>query len=195
MNVRHKVSILTVICLAVLVMMACAGRETALAAKYQRTIESVTLPDVTLVNQDGANVRLRNIVNQNKPVVVNFIFTTCTTICPVLSAGFADLQQKLGNDSNKIELVSITLDPDNDTPDVAKKYLKRFNAKPGWNFLTGSRTDIEQVTRAFSAYVSNKMSHAPLTLIYSPRDGKWIRIYGHIGSSDFLKECREAGLK
>ena len=165
------------------------------AKKYQRTIETYTIPDVVLVNQNGTKVRLREVLKSDKPIIVDFIFGTCTTICPILSVGYANLQQKLGANSRDVHLVSISIDPENDTPKVMKDYLKRYRAKPGWDFLTGSRSGIDKVMYAFNAYIPNKMSHYPLTLIRSPRDGKWIRIFGLLSSSEFMNECQKAGIR
>jgi protein SCO1/2 len=161
--------------------------------KYRRTIENYTMPDVVLVNQNGAKVRFKELM-QSKPVIVDFIFGTCTTICPILSVSFANLQQKLGSNSQKVQLVSISIDPENDTPKVLKEYLKRYRSKPGWDFLTGTRSDIDKVMYAFNAYIPNKMSHFPLTLIRSPGDGKWIRIFGLMGSAEFISECQKVGI-
>lgn len=162
---------------------------------YKRTVENYQLPDVTLINQDGKKVRFKSLFTTDKPVVVDFIFGTCTTICPVLSAGFANLQHKLGPDAQKVSLVSISIDPENDTPKVMKEYLSRYRAKPGWDFLTGSRKDIDAVMRAFNAYIPNKMSHYALTLLRNPQDGKWIRLNGILSTSEFLAETRKAGIK
>lgn len=161
--------------------------------KYRRTVETYTVPDVVLVNQDGRKVRLKELLNSNKPVIMDYIFGTCTTICPILSAGFANLQNKLGPDSQKIQLVSISIDPENDTPKVMKDYLKRYRAKPGWDFLTGSRANIDKVMKAFDAYIPNKMSHYPLTLIRSPQEDKWIRIMGLLSTTEFIEETRKLG--
>lgn len=162
---------------------------------YTRSVEDYTIPDVVLINQDGERVRLRSLLSGEQPVVVDFIYGTCTTICPVLSAGYANLQRRLGDDSRKVRLVSITIDPENDTPQVLKEYLTRYRAKPGWDFLTGSRADIDRVMTSFDAYFRNKMEHKPLNFIRSPREGKWIRLYGLIGSRDFLGECQKAGIE
>jgi protein SCO1/2 len=161
--------------------------------KYKRTIETYTMPDVTLVNQDGKRVKLKNLVNLDKPVVVDFIYGTCTTICPVLSAGYANLQRKLGPNSTNVQLVSISIDPENDTPKVMKEYLKRYQGKPGWDFLTGSRADIDAVMRAFDAYIPNKMYHYPLNLIRDPKSGKWVRIFGLTSTSEFMNEYKKVG--
>ena len=163
--------------------------------KYRRTIENYSMPDVVLVNQNGTKVRFRELMQSGKPIVVDFIFGTCTTICPVLSAGFVNLQNKIGPDSQKVHLVSISIDPENDTPKIMKEYLKRYRAKPGWDFMTGSRADIDKVMHAFNAYIPNKMSHYPLTLIRSPADGTWVRIFGLMSSSEFIAECLKVGIK
>lgn len=161
---------------------------------YQRTTERYAAPDVTLVNQDGKRVALADLLRSDKPVVVQFIFATCTTICPVLSAGYVNLQQKMGGDSSKVQLISISIDPENDSPKIMKEYLRRYRAKPGWDFLTGSRKDIDAVMRAFNAYIPNKMSHYALTLIHPPRADKWIKISGIMSSSEFVDETKKAGL-
>ena len=163
-----------------------------LARNYNKSVERYNTPDVVLVNQDGVKVHFKRYIETDKPVILDFIYGTCTTICPVLSAGFASLQKKLGPDVQKVRMVSITIDPENDTPKIMKEYLKRYRAKPGWDFLTGSRADIDKVMYAFDAYVPDKMSHYQLTLIRSPKDGKWTRIKELISGSDLLKECLAA---
>ena len=163
-------------------------------APIKRTVETFTVPDVTLVNQDGAKVQLKAMLESGEPVILDFIFGTCTTICPVLSAGYANLQAKLPPGAPKIHLVSISIDPENDTPKAMRDYLKRYRAKPGWDFLTGRREDIDKVMVAFNAYIPNKMSHYPLTLIRDSKTGKWIRIFGLMSSSEFVAECRKVGI-
>lgn len=181
-----KVSCATL--LVLLVMICITGTADAETKRYKRTVEKYTMPDVTLVNQDGKKVRFKSLMESDQPVVVDFIYGTCTTICPVLSAGYANLQNKLAASGQKLRLVSITIDPENDTPKVMKEYLKRYRAKPGWDFLTGSRADIDQVMRAFNAYIPDKMSHYPLNLIRSPKDGSWVRLFGIMSSREFMEE-------
>lgn len=163
--------------------------------KYKRTVEKYKIPDVVLINQDGKKVRLASLLSSDTPVVVDFIYGTCTTICPVLSAGFVNLQGKLGAASQSVRLISITIDPENDSPKVMKEYLKRYRARPGWEFLTGSRADIDAVMKGFNAYIPDKMSHYPLNLIRSPKDGSWIRLFGLLSSREFLEEYRSVAGK
>jgi protein SCO1/2 len=161
--------------------------------RYERSVETYVVPDVMLINQNGERVRFKKLLDSDKPVVVDFIYGTCTTICPILSAGYANLQRKLGANSDQVQLVSVTIDPENDTPAILKEYLAKYQAKPGWDFLTGSRNDIERVMNAFDAYFSDKMDHQPLTFIRSPKDGKWIRLYGLLSGIDFMEEYRKVG--
>jgi protein SCO1/2 len=161
-----------------------AGTASADTLKYKRTIEKYTMPDVTLINQDGKKVRLTQLINSDQPVVVDFIYGTCTTICPVLSAGYANLQNRLSAKGHNLRLISITIDPENDSPKVMKEYLKRYRAKAGWEFLTGSRADIDKVMKAFNAYIPDKMSHYPLNMIRSP----WVRLFGIMSSRELMDE-------
>lgn len=160
-------------------------------ARYKRTVESYTIPDVALVSQTGAKPRLPALVNTDKPVLLNFAFSSCTTICPVMSAGFANLQRKLGPQAANVRLVSISIDPENDSPEVLKSYLERYGAKPGWDFYTGRREDIRSVMKAFNALVDDKMQHQPLIFLKGPGDTRWVRISGLVGTSDLLSEYRQ----
>jgi len=160
--------------------------------RFTRTEVKVELPAVTVINQNGDAVDFRALLQGDKPVLVDFIFATCTTICPVLSAGYSSVQRKLGEDRDQVHLVSITIDPEHDGPDELTAYLERYRAKPGWDFLTGTREDIDLVMRGFDAFVPDKMSHRPLIFIRSPKSDQWVRLYGFAGSSDLLNEIRLA---
>lgn len=167
------------------------GAAYAAEPKYTRTVEHYQIPDVTLVNQEGEQVKLKHLLESEEVVLVDFIYATCTTICPVLSAGFVSLQRKLAAENKSPRLVSISIDPDHDTPVVMKEYLRRYRAGPGWSFLTGSRADIELVLRALDAYIPNKMAHYPLVEMRSPADGSWVRLFGLMGTKDLIEEYRK----
>ena len=178
-------------CLIVMLALLNMGEQSYAAAKYQRTVENYQIPDVTLTNQDGEDIKLTDLINQNQPVLIDFIYATCTTICPVLSAGYSHLQRKLGDHSDTVKLLSVSIDPEHDRPRIMAEYLQRYQARPGWDFLTGSRQDIDTVMHAFDAYVSNKMSHYPLTLIKVPGKEQWVRLYGLVGTKALTKEIEQ----
>lgn len=171
---------------------AWSGQVRADEPRFTRTEVRVDVPDVTLIDQNGNRVKLREILLGDRPAFVEFIYATCTTICPVLSAGYASIQRKFGSESERVALVSITIDPEHDNPAELRKYLERYGARPGWSFLTGTREQINEVMRAFDAFVADKMSHRPIVIIHTPGEDEWIRLYGFPGSKDLLGELERA---
>jgi len=146
---------------------------------------------VTLVDQNGRRVSLAELLDADKPVMLNFIFTSCTAICPTMSAIFSSVQTRLGDDAGRVRMVSISIDPEQDSPDVLKAYARRFNAGPQWEFLTGSLDDIITVQKAFDADRGDKMNHAPLTLLRTTPAGSWVRYDGFATASELADECRD----
>jgi len=152
----------------------------------RRTTASYKLPAAVLINQDGEQLKLDRLLASDKIIMLNFIFASCATVCPVLTAGFANFQDKLDPATQQVQLVSVTIDPEHDTPEVLREYSQRFGADPGWEFLTGSRSDINAVMRAFDAFVANKMNHRPLTFVHKPGADEWTRIEGFLSTVDYL---------
>jgi protein SCO1 len=159
--------------------------------KYARTVKYYSVPNVVLLNQDGKKLNLRELVDSGKPVIFDFIYTTCTTICPVLSATFTSLRKDLGANADKVQLISISIDPENDRPEKMKKYLSRFKAGKGWDFLTGSREDINRVLTALDATLVDKMSHEPLYVMRAPHSDDWVRIRGLLSKGDLMAELKK----
>ena len=138
----------------------------------------VEVPDVELVDQDGKTVRVRSLLLSGKPVVVSFIFTTCTTICPMLSTIVSRVQTNLGDRAGReVSLVSISVDPGRDTPARLKAYGARHQSGPGWTWLTGGRGAVEQVLRGMGAYTSSFADHPPMVLVGDGAGG-WTRLNG-----------------
>ena len=132
---------------------------------YQRSEHAYPLKDYALVDMAGEETSLLQELDTDRPVMVNFIFTTCTTICPVMSAVFAQVQKELGPESTDVRMISVSIDPEYDTPERLRDYAKRYGAGPQWQFLTGDPDDIIAVQKAFDVYRGNKMSHEPTTLL------------------------------
>lgn len=156
--------------------------------EYARTVRSYSVPDVTLVDQNAKPVRLRELLAADEPIMMNFIFTTCTAICPVMTSVFSSVPQHLGAGGDKLRMISISIDPENDTPQQLKAYASKFGAGPRWEFLTGSVESVATVQRAFGTYKSDKMSHEPLTLLRSAPAKPWVRIDGFASPADLARE-------
>lgn len=135
--------------------------------------------DMKLVNQDGQEMRLYSDLMKDKTVVIDVMFTTCTGACPVMSGTFAKIQDHLGDRVGKdVNLISITVDPVNDTPARLKEYSARFKARPGWYFLTGSKENVDAALRKLGQYVENREGHQNLFLILNDRTGLRKKAFG-----------------
>ena len=123
------------------------------AAKAQGRLPTVgTAPGFALTNQSGDRVALGDL--QGKVLAVTFIYATCKDTCPLLTAKMATMQRKLGADFGpRVRFVSITVEPEIDTPAVLKAYAENFGADPrGWSFLTGTGAEIQDVVRRYGAF-------------------------------------------
>lgn len=159
---------------------------------YVRTQAAYVVPDVKLVDADGAAVALRSeLAAQDRPVILNFIFTSCSAICPVMSATFAQLQATLGPQREAVRMLSISIDPEQDTPAVLKAYAAKFDAGPQWRMLTGSREDSTAVQRAFAVYRGDKMGHTPVTFLRASPGQPWVRLDGFASAHDIAREYRQ----
>lgn len=161
----------------------------AFASDVTRDAVAVDVPAVALVDADGKNVALRDALAQSDPVAVQFIFTTCGTICPVLTQTAVAARRALP----ALRVVSVSIDPDEDTPPRLAAYAKKHGAGDGWRFLTGNPDDIVAVQRAFGAYDGNKMRHRPLTFVRASPQGAWTRLEGAFTAADIVAAARIAG--
>jgi protein SCO1 len=166
--------------------------EQASETGVRRSQAAYVVPDLRMVREDGKTVNLRGEIDDGRPVFVNFIFTTCTTICPVSSQIYSMLQRKLETDSSKVHLVSVSIDPEQDTPQRLREYAARFHAGKSWSHYTGSVEASVQVQKAFAAYQGDKMNHTPLTLYRAAPGQPWVRLDGFADADQLLSEYRRA---
>ncbi len=148
------------------------------------------IPHVTLYNEDGAAVELDRLLHRPGPVALQFIFTSCATICPVLSAGFSQAQAALLARDPSTRLISISIDPEYDTPARLRTYAERYHAGRNWIFLTGRLGDIRTVIEAFDALyrAGSKMYHRPYTYFRGRPGDDWVRLDGLLSEADLVRE-------
>lgn len=174
---------------AILLALACGLVVASGAGSQERSRREgadYAIPDVTLVDQDGAAFRLAAELGRPGPVVLQFIFTTCATVCPALSGTLAAAQGGLPG----VRLLSISIDPEEDTPARLAEYARRFGAGPRWRLLTGRLEDVVAVERAFGAYRGNKMRHEPLTFVRAAAGRPWVRLEGLLTGGELAAEVR-----
>jgi protein SCO1/2 len=160
---------------------------------YTRGEVLYNIPDAQMVDKEGNDVELRQLIDYGGPVMMQFIFATCSTICPVLSASFASAQPELDAlAGGQYRLISISIDPEQDTPERLDMYAKRFKAGKNWHFLTGNRNDIVKILKAFDASYTgnNKMYHKSLTFMRSAPGANWLRIEGLLSKNEIVAEYK-----
>jgi protein SCO1 len=155
-----------------------------------RTTVNYTVPDVALVRDDGKQVQLSSEMNDGRPVVLTFIYTTCTTVCPLTSRVLSELQGKLGAARDSVHLMSISIDPEQDTPARLREYAQGYGAGPEWQHYTGTLASSVAAQRAFAVYRGDKMSHVPVTLVRTGHDSQWVRIDGFATADQLLAELQ-----
>jgi protein SCO1 len=143
----------------------------------KRTEIKVTLPKVQMIRQDAKKVQLQNELGD--------------AICPMTSHTIAKLQSKLGADLTRVHLVSISIDPEQDTPKRLADYAQRYNAGKAWDHYTGVEDASIAVQKSLDAYRGDKMNHVPTTFIWRGKGEKWVRIDGFASADDLAHEVHE----
>jgi len=156
----------------------------------KRSTGDYVIPQVQLVRDDGTRVLLQNEFKDGKPVVVTFIFTTCTTICPLISQTLVNLQRQLGPERDRVHIASISIDPEEDTPSRLTAYSKELHAGPEWHHYTGTMQSIIATARAFKVYQGDKMAHTPVIFLRPEPEKPWVRFDGFATAGQLLNEIR-----
>ena len=144
--------------------------------------------DVELLNQDGEKLRFYSDVLKGKTVVVNAFFTTCTSVCPPMNRNMEKIQAALGDRVGKdVFLVSISVDPETDTPAVIKEYSKKFHAREGWMFLTGKKENVDWALYKVGQYVEDKQDHTTVIIIGNEATGLWKKAMGMAKPADLIQ--------
>ena len=143
--------------------------------------------EIPLVNQDGKTMRLYSDVLKGRTVVINAMFTSCTGACPLMSNNMAKIQEWAGDRLGKdVYLVSISVDPTNDTPAKMKEYAARFKARPGWYLLTGSKENVNAALAKLGQAVETREAHTNLFLVGNDKTGLWKKAFGLAKPEDLI---------
>lgn len=148
------------------------------------------MPALKLVRNDGSLAAFPSEINDGRPVLLNFIYTSCTAVCPLTSQVFSRVQKTLAADGSPVEIVSISIDPEFDTPQRLNAYAKTFSASDRWHFYTGTRDASIAMQRAFDVYRGDKMNHVPVTFLRAAPGRSWVRLEGFASPDDLVNEYR-----
>jgi protein SCO1/2 len=135
--------------------------------------------DTELMDQSGRKVRFYSDLIRGKMVVINVFFSRCTGVCPVMARSFGKLQAELGDRLGKdVFMISISVDPTHDSPELLQEYAKRVNARPGWSFITGEKANVEAVLSRLGQAVKQPNDHSSIVFIGNDRTGLWKKAFG-----------------
>jgi protein SCO1/2 len=152
------------------------------------------LPDLEVLDQDGRTLRFYTDLFQGKTVIVSFVYTSCSAVCPMLGAALSKLQDALGPRlGTDVFLLSITMDPEKDTPERLKAWGERFARKPGWTLVTGPQARIEELQTAVAGAPVRKGDHTPAVLLLNLDHGLRIREFGLAAPERYLRILSRMG--
>ena len=133
--------------------------------------------NLPLLTHDNKPVRFYDDLIKGKVVVINVMFTSCTSICSPMTANLARVQQYLGEElGHNISMISISLDPEHDTPAVLKRYADKHGVKPGWNFITGKKENVDWILYKLGSYVEEKLEHSSILIVGNDATGDWSKM-------------------
>ncbi|MFN3565482.1 MAG: SCO family protein [Burkholderiaceae bacterium] len=162
---------------------ATAGLSVSTQARY-------TVPAARVVDTRGRSMRLPGPLDTDTPQIVNFIYTTCSTICSTQTATLAELQRLLAAHGERARFTSFTIDPDNDTPQRLAEFARRFDIDRDWDFYSGDFDELLRVQQAFDVYRGSKASHPPVVLMRRSRAAPWVRVEGFATANELLAVYR-----
>ncbi len=149
----------------------------------------IKIVDVDVVDRNGNRMRFRDDALGDRIVVLDFVYTTCTTACPVLSSIVALVQEALGDRlGREVRLITLSIDPARDTPARMRKIAEAFGAGPDWLWLTGKKSDIDRLLKGLGAYTPDIESHPPMFIIGDPLNDRWTRLFGFASPDEVVAQ-------
>jgi len=155
------------------------SRSTRPEMRRDETYQRSYFTDLPLLTQEGREVRFYTDMLKGRLVLISFIYTNCTEICPILMPNLVEIQNDLGDRfGREISFISISVDPEDDTPEVLKAYGEKYGAKPGWTFLTGKKENVDWVVYKLGQYTEDFEDHSMLFLLGDVKNARWVKMRG-----------------
>jgi protein SCO1/2 len=176
-----------------LVALLAAGSGTAAADEtlpggVQRSVRSYALPALKLQGADGVGRTLKEALSGGRPVVMTFMYSSCTTVCPITNQTLVAFEELLAAEGGRANTVSISIDPDHDSVKKLATLARQTGARG--SFYTGDPAASESVQRAFDAWRGDKMNHQPVFLLSTRPDRQWVRLDGLVTPRQLLAEYK-----
>lgn len=140
------------------------------------SIVELSVPDIELVNQSGERVRFNSDVIKGRVAVITSFLTNCSSFCPITQEKLAQLAKVLGDKMGReVVFISVSVDPENDTPERMKAWGEKFHIQTGWSLVSGKKDDVEALLKSLGLYVAIPQRHQSALLIGNQKSG-WSRV-------------------
>ena len=147
--------------------------------------------DTTLLAQDGRALRFYSDVLRDRVVLINFVFTGCGEACPLMTQKLLQARGLLGLESAQVRFLSISVDPDNDSPQTMHAFAGKQGALvPEWLWLTGTKANVDAVTKRLGAYTENRNNHLTGLILGNLRTDRWTRVQPNATAAQIASEVR-----
>jgi protein SCO1 len=159
-----------------------------LQTRVDKTVSSFS--DIPLVSMNEKSTSLKSELELDTPVIVNFVFTTCSTICSVQTLVLAQAIEQFDSSLQSTRLVTFTIDPDNDTPRQLRKFASAFNIPKNWMFYTGAYESMLAIQKTFNVYRGSKSNHPPVMFMRRSKSAPWVRVDGFPKAQEIVAQLR-----
>jgi protein SCO1/2 len=170
--------------LALLFALSIKGFNTGVAMQ-NTSVRPPSIPEMSVVDQHGNRLDFHRDLIANKTVAINFIYTACTSSCPLSAIIFSQMSKKW--QGGKLQLISISVDPANDTPERLLEFSKKFANGADWRLITGEKAVIEQLLKQLGAFAPDRDAHPNMVIVGNAANSSWLRLYGFPEAKDILR--------
>jgi protein SCO1 len=151
----------------------------------------VSVPDVQVVTQTGEHLRFSSELLKGRVAIITGFFTNCTSMCPITQESLAHVAKLLGPRLGKdVIIVSLSTDPENDTPARMKAWAEKFHIASGWMLATGNKADVQSLLKSLGLYVDIPQRHQSLLMIGSESSG-WVRVSSWTPAEKLVKLVKD----
>lgn len=151
----------------------------------------VSVPDVQVVTQTGERLHFNSELLKGRVAIVTGFFTACTSMCPITQESLAHIAKLLGPRLGKdVIIVSLSVDPENDTAARMKAWGEKFHIGPGWTLASGNKVDMQNLLKSLGLYVDIPQRHQSLLMIGGESSG-WVRVSSWTPAEKLVKLVNE----
>lgn len=163
-------------------------------AEQKDKTAKLVIPEIEVMTQDGKKVNFFKDLVKGKKVFISFVYTSCNLTCPMVGRNFEKLQNAVGENLGKdVFLISVSTDPETDTPQVLKKWSEKFNRQEGWTLVTGDKKEMENLLMTLTGSGPQRGLHTSFLIIFDEASGNWDTSSSLLSPKTLLNKLNKLG--